>query len=243
MLEINLKAKPFHPCESLLGAELFHMCRRTQMVGRNYYNPMCADPARMDILMQLKPQLSFNALLKHLKNIGWADKAHTPALQNYYQFIRGSQKLFVATGSYHYESMKLAQEMCKYLASFSPEKPLDKLMVLEIHRMVMFHETVSTDANGVFTNLNPHVDDDQGFGGGAIAAGAAHVAHQWAAQAQAQHAPNGLLPGQVFIHQQEGAMMGQVPQPVNPVNLQAAINVFNEDQQAVGGWVGAQLGG
>lgn len=167
MIEVNKKAKPFHPCESLLGAELFFKLRRCSLVGRNYYDPSHPN-LNKDIVCQIKNTTSYGSLVKMLKKEGYTNTIFNGNLTQFFQhqktIVGGNDiRLYISPNSLNYENLMAAQEVCKYYQSLQPHNPLDKLIVVELHEIMMKNKTVSVDADGNFVKLvEPLHDEDDG---------------------------------------------------------------------------------
>lgn len=139
MIEVNKRAKPFHPCESLLGTELLFLTKRCQLIGRNYYAP--AHPTSVkDVMCQFKLSLVANGLSKGLKKYGFYEKLTNPNLTHFYQFIKEDGEnliqMYVAPNTWMYDELSRAQEICKYLQFFTGAGVvLNKDLVIDIHQL------------------------------------------------------------------------------------------------------------
>lgn len=202
MIEVNKRAKPFHPCESLLGTELLFLTKRCQLIGRNYYAP--AHPTSVkDVMCQFKPSLVANGLSKGLKKYGFYEKLTNPNLTHFYQFIKEDGEnliqMYAAPNTWMYDELSRAQEICKYLQFFTGAGVvLNKELVIDIHQLnsgLMGCRSVNDGAEVELFAL-PVPQEDMPIP--AAPQGGHHHWHphaQFQADAQAAHEAQGGLPG------------------------------------------------
>jgi hypothetical protein len=155
MIEVNKKAKPFHPCESLLGTDVFFMLKKCQLIGRNYYAPL--HPTNMKDMMGLySPHAPTSPLFKALKKVGFFEKQTNAALGNFYQWLKPASldnpitiQLYIALNAKTYKELQTAQEICKYIQFFgTKDHPLNKDLVIDIHEIASGKYGCKSEDNG-----------------------------------------------------------------------------------------------
>lgn len=177
MIEVNKRAKPFHPCEELLGTELLFLTKRCQLIGRNYYAPQYPTNKK-DVMCQFKGSLVANGLVKGLKKHGFYEKMTNVELPQFYQFVKedGANiiQMYVSPNNWMYDEMARTAEICKYLQFFAAKNtPLSKDLVLDIHQLNTGNwgcRSVNDGAEVELFQLPPQQDD---------APMPAPVPHQW----------------------------------------------------------------
>lgn len=175
MIEVNKQAKPFNRVESLIGADLFNMLRRSTIFGRNYYDP--SRPTKsIDILGQLKTTVGLNTVMKLAKKEKWEDKFVNEGLPNLYQWTKQVTiapqpdttrlNFFLACKAHQYEDLMRAQEVCRYLQSLSiKDAQLDKLLVIELHKLITENVQVKLNEDFTFNTLvHVPIEPHDGFG-------------------------------------------------------------------------------
>jgi hypothetical protein len=111
MIELNKKAKPFNPCESVLGTELLFKVGRCRMIGSYYYLDQPSEKIGKDVL--IKGGLPTE---NQLKNIGF--KQYDAFLdQRYSRYKKEGSKdsVIVAYSNSEFDDMSRVAELAKYV--------------------------------------------------------------------------------------------------------------------------------
>jgi hypothetical protein len=204
MIEVNVKAKPFNPAESVIGSDLMLCLADAQLIGWHYF---CDKPPadKGKSVMGIAGPGKYNNTLKKIKLSGWVPgKAINGGITITTKYHRTNAEglidtFFLIDNWDTYEKWSDAAEVCKLLGiNYSEE---NKTMVKFIHQVIVDGFKVYLDAEGNILKVaapppKHHHEEAApvfpplGFGehavvGGGVYAGPHPVPPHWAAAGQA----------------------------------------------------------
>jgi hypothetical protein len=189
MIELNKKAKPFNPCESVLGTELLFKVAKCRMIGSYYYLDNPSEKIGKDVLVRAGVHT-----IPQLKTAGW-EQQPTVIENGLAVFAKeGSRdKVVTAFSSLAYESMSQIAELARYIG-ISEEMENYKKIVYDFAKIIMQGKVLVKVGEEFVLQWPPEEAPPAplqaglgGFGAGVM------LHHAWAAHPMQAAAPPGAV--------------------------------------------------